>query len=122
ESQVSSPHLPSPRRGRARLPPLSASFSATPRELPSFPTRRSSDLRGHAVGEQQTTLRIHGPEIRHRTLHHLHSMRISGPWMRSRSEEHTSELQSREKLVCRLLLEKKNCNSHDQSTRRSAER
>src|SRR5690606_19243254 len=27
---------------------------------------------------------------------------------RKRSEEHTSELQSREKLVCRLLLEKKN--------------
>src|SRR5690606_40824701 len=27
-----------------------------------------------------------------------------------RSEEHTSELQSREKLVCRLLLEKKNNN------------
>src|SRR5690606_42020814 len=27
---------------------------------------------------------------------------------RARSEEHTSELQSREKLVCRLLLEKKN--------------
>src|SRR5690606_39715162 len=26
---------------------------------------------------------------------------------RRRSEEHTSELQSREKLVCRLLLEKK---------------
>src|SRR5690606_40021005 len=26
----------------------------------------------------------------------------------TRSEEHTSELQSREKLVCRLLLEKKN--------------
>src|SRR5690606_40402550 len=33
-----------------------------------------------------------------------------------RSEEHTSELQSRENLVCRLLLEKKNsmsvCNGH----------
>src|SRR5436309_11460761 len=27
---------------------------------------------------------------------------------RHRSEEHTSELQSRENLVCRLLLEKKN--------------
>src|SRR5688572_31089546 len=27
---------------------------------------------------------------------------------RSRSEEHTSELQSQSKLVCRLLLEKKN--------------
>src|SRR3712207_8683240 len=36
---------------------------------------------------------------------------ISGSWMsmmmRSRSEEHTSELQSRQYLVCRLLLEKK---------------
>src|SRR5690606_42109768 len=29
---------------------------------------------------------------------------------RERSEEHTSELQSRENLVCRLLLEKKNVN------------
>src|SRR5690606_40916130 len=28
-------------------------------------------------------------------------------WMATRSEEHTSELQSRENLVCRLLLEKK---------------
>src|SRR5690606_39681181 len=30
-----------------------------------------------------------------------------GCGQRKRSEEHTSELQSREKLVCRLLLEKK---------------
>src|SRR3712207_7190871 len=30
------------------------------------------------------------------------------PWgLRTRSEEHTSELQSRQYLVCRLLLEKK---------------
>src|SRR3712207_7411304 len=29
-------------------------------------------------------------------------------WASSRSEEHTSELQSRQYLVCRLLLEKKN--------------
>src|SRR5438874_8850372 len=28
-------------------------------------------------------------------------------WRQSRSEEHTSELQSRRDLVCRLLLEKK---------------
>src|SRR2546421_8342975 len=33
-------------------------------------------------------------------LHYLHR--------RARSEEHTSELQSRSDLVCRLLLEKKN--------------
>src|SRR5690606_39715373 len=31
---------------------------------------------------------------------------------RVRSEEHTSELQSRENLVCRLLLEKKNKNTN----------
>src|SRR5690606_39934202 len=30
------------------------------------------------------------------------------PGTTTRSEEHTSELQSRENLVCRLLLEKKN--------------
>src|SRR5258708_29208906 len=29
------------------------------------------------------------------------------PWATSRSEEHTSELQSPDHLVCRLLLEKK---------------
>src|SRR5690606_40032797 len=45
----------------------------------------------------------------------------SGPCSRltgkpdSRSEEHTSELQSRENLVCRLLLEKKK--EHDQDIR-----
>src|SRR2546428_6268505 len=32
--------------------------------------------------------------------------------MSGRSEEHTSELQSRSDLVCRLLLEKKNTTSH----------
>src|SRR3989442_6205882 len=31
-----------------------------------------------------------------------------------RSEEHTSELQSRPHLVCRLLLEKKNARRHQQ--------
>src|SRR3712207_8995690 len=37
---------------------------------------------------------------------------------RARSEEHTSELQSRQYLVCRLLLEKKNFlqSTHDNSS------
>src|SRR5690606_41698034 len=35
---------------------------------------------------------------------------------RLRSEEHTSELQSRENLVCRLLLEKKNQHSRPEIT------
>src|SRR5215471_6398250 len=34
--------------------------------------------------------------------------RVAARWKRRRSEEHTSELQSRRELVCRLLLEKKN--------------
>src|SRR3712207_7421487 len=36
-----------------------------------------------------------------------------------RSEEHTSELQSRQYLVCRLLLEKKNRGSPPPPTRRA---
>src|SRR5262249_58986560 len=35
-----------------------------------------------------------------------------GPRAASRSEEHTSELQSLTNLVCRLLLEKKNNSTH----------
>src|SRR5690606_41910681 len=39
----------------------------------------------------------------------LEALDLSSLWplTRRRSEEHTSELQSRENLVCRLLLEKK---------------
>src|SRR3712207_9517679 len=44
-------------------------------------------------------------------LHHHHLeprwARLELTIMRRRSEEHTSELQSRQYLVCRLLLEKK---------------
>src|SRR2546429_7251750 len=36
----------------------------------------------------------------------------SSRWPLGRSEEHTSELQSRLHLVCRLLLEKKNKNTN----------
>src|SRR5437870_10316629 len=37
---------------------------------------------------------------------------------RARSEEHTSELQSRGHLVCRLLLEKKNTRDHHDDSAR----
>src|SRR3712207_8564737 len=37
---------------------------------------------------------------------------IGRTWTGVRSEEHTSELQSRQYLVCRLLLEKKKQNAH----------
>src|SRR5690606_42083509 len=44
------------------------------------------------------------PERFHNMLHLLHPF-FSSPKGDRRSEEHTSELQSRENLVCRLLLE-----------------
>src|ERR1035437_10775119 len=46
-----------------------------------------------------------------------HSVRIGATGGATRSEEHTSELQSRQYLVCRLLLEKK---KHNYYTHRTA--
>src|SRR2546430_13478885 len=45
----------------------------------------------------------------------IRSRAVSFPsaFCRSRSEEHTSELQSQSNLVCRLLLEKKNITNAD---------
>src|SRR5437868_11780103 len=64
----------------------------------SFPTRRSSDLRSVE-------------RALHRTVRHLGGLpgQLQRPELsrKYRSEEHTSELQSRFDLVCRLLLEKK---------------
>src|SRR5690554_7472627 len=51
----------------------------------------------------------HFPGVRLRPLGHL-SKFIIIRFFKRRSEEHTSELQSRPHLVCRLLLEKKNIN------------
>src|SRR5438270_5559125 len=69
------------------------------RHLHSFPTRRSSDLeptsRSRRSGRRCCPSRTGASPARAR-------------WARTRSEEHTSELQSQSNLVCRLLLEKKN--------------
>src|SRR3712207_8126916 len=45
----------------------------------------------------------------------LHASHVGCHSARCRSEEHTSELQSRQYLVCRLLLEKKNINEFEYS-------
>src|SRR5690606_41548235 len=49
----------------------------------------------------------HGQVAPGRDRHEVDARRRAGV-AQPRSEEHTSELQSRENLVCRLLLEKKN--------------
>src|SRR5205809_5688326 len=73
------------------------------RGLHSFPTRRSSDLRAHGpLGhEGGPTLDDHPGEPRPVLVVAVYDE----DW--SRSEEHTSELQSRLHLVCRLQLDKK---------------
>src|SRR5687768_18540144 len=73
------------------------------RDLHSFPTRRSSDLR---------ILRVFGNRSRAIAMNSGFCVAPTRKSFRTsvqiRSEEHTSELQSRLHLVCRLLLEKIN--------------
>src|SRR3712207_7546279 len=59
-------------------------------------------------GNAGEKLRMLLREIEHDLVRHIHRAEILAQRaVRIRSEEHTSELQSRQYLVCRLLLEKK---------------
>src|SRR5699024_11840620 len=94
-----------------------------PRALTSFPTRRSSDLdlelaellaaeavlRDHAANRALDGARgVLGEELGvGRGLEPARESGVGVGLLVPRSEEHTSELQSRFDLVCRLLLEKK---------------
>src|SRR5690606_41619003 len=95
--------------------------SAAHRALHAFPTRRSSDLH-HEQSVRPVNLRVSPRRLADdgqdagallagalgdKLLHPVAKGRKCG-----RSEEHTSELQSRENLVCRLLLEKKKHKMH----------
>src|SRR5207249_10822880 len=79
------------------------------RDLHSFPTRRSSDLSGVVWYGIRWTYFV--PEKGGYSALPPNSWRLVLTQASSpeglRSEEHTSELQSRFDLVCRLLLEKK---------------
>src|SRR5207302_11445511 len=97
------------------LPSLFQS-SATHLDLHSFPTRRSSDLRLFAPEDLRLESAEDGEEREGSPERDLDADDVAlylGRHERAprgevgRSEEHTSELQSRENLVCRLLLEKK---------------
>src|SRR5690606_40246534 len=107
--------------------PCRSHLPAAPPALHSFPTRRSSDLPPRVLGSG--ALRAHLPRapLARRDAHPppkcaieiggvgvAEELRDAADGLRlvveERSEEHTSELQSRENLVCRLLLEKKKTN------------
>src|SRR2546422_3045251 len=76
-----------------------------PRSTP-FPTRRSSDLLVGPGLEHPARAHVHRVEPR-QILPGDHPAPRDEAVRLARSEEHTSELQSRLHLVCRLLLEKK---------------
>src|SRR3712207_7373746 len=91
-----------------RRPPRSTLFPYTT----LFRSVRLRQLRGAA---------LHGGDVRAEAPRHLGDLLVRVRQelvQRRRSEEHTSELQSRQYLVCRLLLEKKK-KSND-STRTSS--
>src|SRR5207249_11991689 len=99
----------SPIPHHAPLPPL---------PLHSFPTRRSSDLprrrRCRCARSRAHGRPLAGPASS-RALPAGTPCSTGSPLRprAARSEEHTSELQSRFDLVCRLLLEKKKQTHHD---------
>src|SRR3712207_8509252 len=65
---------------------------------------------GRRMPPRQVTVR-HFTWLVKRQIKIMSYREIAAEYNVSRSEEHTSELQSRQYLVCRLLLEKKKSNS-----------
>src|SRR3712207_9027269 len=80
---------------RIRLPPRAPLF-------PNTPLFRSSAVPGWGIQPRRV-----GRAVRGRRRERTSARRWEGGSDLTRSEEHTSELQSRQYLVCRLLLEKK---------------
>src|SRR3712207_8303100 len=93
-----------------RRPPRSTLFPYTTlfRSPETSPSPRASGYRAAASSSptvtRRTTCGLPRPLSDSRAAPSLSPT----PDQRPRSEEHTSELQSRQYLVCRLLLEKKN--------------
>src|SRR5207244_13624237 len=107
-----------PQRSDLPSTPLDFSSAAAP-PLPvlhSFPTRRSSDLLSVYLRIPIDPANQSPPASRERAAKTVTEPRLRR-WstrLRSRSEEHTSELQSPDHLVCRLLLEKEKTSSENQ--------
>src|SRR5258707_5566844 len=84
-----------------RRPPRSTLFPYTT----LFRSRQIGDVRGHTRHGEATFRRRAMQAIVAALPFRIGHERADPEW--KRSEEHTSELQSRQYLVCRLLLEKK---------------
>src|SRR5690606_10033352 len=88
------PHQHSPRTQSTRRTPSRPHRQRLPDLKDAHDYNDTKNNRKQQIGPPCGQLRVLPHRHRHRTRH-------------GRSEEHTSELQSRENLVCRLLLEKK---------------
>src|SRR3712207_7713064 len=84
-----------------RRPPRSTLFPYTTLFRSSSATATSPGSGGASASGDSST----GPPPLRSAM--LSESMLASAWWASRSEEHTSELQSRQYLVCRLLLEKK---------------
>src|SRR5690606_40459892 len=95
--------------------PFSLSRPPPPRPtLFPYTTLFRSELLGQLKGRKHL---ITGNNDGPATLAHPFAASVAGPSLLPRSEEHTSELQSRENLVCRLLLEKKKKKNKSRDTK-----
>src|SRR2546421_6813759 len=99
-----------------RRPPRSTLFPYTTLFRSEVPRAAHRQLAGARRGLARRAHADRGPaESARRDA--LSRLRLSLGLRQDRSEEHTSELQSRSDLVCRLLLEKKktkyNCNNYN---------
>src|SRR3712207_7661154 len=91
-----------------RRPPRSTLFPYTTlfRSLRDAVRRPRLRHRLEAADEEPADLFLH-VDVAVRIAHHRQVRMHAGDLSGDRSEEHTSELQSRQYLVCRLLLEQK---------------
>src|SRR5258708_25130212 len=100
-----------------RPPPRSTLFPYTPlfrsSARPNEITVRSPAARARTLRKIRAAPKHQAPLLFHELIN-LGFNRLYRPWrFPRRSEEHTSELQSPDHLVCRLLLEKKKNNDQE---------
>src|SRR3712207_7721078 len=96
-----------------RRPPRSTLFPYTTL-FRSVADRQARDLDrpGDDVEDAVARVQLGGVDDRRRRAGAVDRQVADDVQIAHRSEEHTSELQSRQYLVCRLLLEKKQTNQH----------
>src|SRR5947209_14459750 len=85
-------------------------FGLSPRKEPSLPLKKLIRLRGDSMRARMMLVFVllAAVSLSAQTFRGTILGTVTDPTGAVRSEEHTSELQSRQYLVCRLLLEKKN--------------